>query len=317
MSRIKMQTTICNLCNSNEYEPVHQLYDLLLERDTEIFAIVRCRNCGLVYQNPRPSLEEIAQYYPPEYESYTADLKDNQISWLLKKAYSYGIDKRGKIVRRYKKSGRLLDVGCATGVFLTGMQSSPDWELYGVEISEHAARIAREQNFLNVTQGTLHEAHYPSDFFDAVTLWDVLEHLHDPLASLREIHRILKKDGILVFRVPNLNSWDAMIFGPAWAGLDAPRHLYVFHPDTLSTLLHNTNFNILRMGCDIGSYPTFLLSLRFWLQMKGAKRSARELIFRILYHPFMRILSAPFFYAYGIGLRGPLITVAATKQETN
>jgi SAM-dependent methyltransferase len=312
-----MQTVICNLCNSNEFELLYQLPDLLLERDDIQSTLVRCHNCGLVYQNPRPSLKEISFHYPPEYESYTSDITGNHISWLLQRAYRYGIAKRGRIVQRYKKSGRLLDIGCATGVFLLGMQSYPNWELYGVELNDHAVKIAREQNNLNISHGTLEDACFPSEFFDAVTLWDVLEHLHDPTASLVEIHRILKQDGILIFRVPNLRSWDAKIFGAAWAGLDAPRHLYVFHPDTVGKLLDKTNFEILRMGCDIGSYPTFLLSLRFWMQTKGVKKPVRKTVSRILYHPIMRILSAPFFFAYGLGLHGPLITIAATKMEVN
>jgi 2-polyprenyl-3-methyl-5-hydroxy-6-metoxy-1,4-benzoquinol methylase len=303
------------LCNSNEFELLYQLPDLLLERDDIQSTLVRCHNCGLVYQNPRPSLVEINIHYPPEYELHTSDTNKDHVSWLLRKAYQYGIEKRCKILHRYKKFGRLLDVGCATGVFLARIQASQDWELFGVEISDYAVRIAREQNNLNISHGTLEDACFPSEFFDAVTLWDVLEHLHDPTRSLIEIHRILKKDGVLIFRVPNLDSWDAKLFGAAWAGLEAPRHLFVFHPQTLSQILTKTNFEITRMRCDIGSYTTFLLSLRFWMVTKGVRKPAREIISRFLYHPFMRLLSAPFFYAYGFGLRGPLLTVVATKRK--
>jgi 2-polyprenyl-3-methyl-5-hydroxy-6-metoxy-1,4-benzoquinol methylase len=310
-----MQTVSCNLCKSKEFEPLYQLPDLLLERDDLQTTLVRCVGCGLVYQNPRPTIEEMVVHYPSEYESYTSNPNYEKISWLLRKAYQYGIDKRGRILTRHKKSGRLLDVGCATGIFLAGIKANPGWELYGVEINEHAASIAREQHRLNVATGTLEDVEYPTDFFDAVTLWDVLEHLHDPSKSLIEISRILKKDGVLIIRVPNLSSWDAKLFGSSWAGLDAPRHLYVYDPHTLSRLLHKTNFDILRMGCDIGSYTTFILSLRFWLLAKGVRKPTRESISRILYHPFMRIISAPFFYAYGLGLRGPLLTVVAINRE--
>ena len=236
---------------------------------------------------------------------------------MLKKAYQYGIEKRGRILTRHKKGGRLLDIGCATGTFLAGMKSKPTWELHGVEISEHAAHLARQQHSLNIVTGTLEDARFPNEFFDAISLWDVLEHLPDPSESLQEIYRILKKDGVLVIRVPNLNSWDAKIFKSSWAGLDAPRHLYVFQPESLSQLLDKTKFDINRMGCDIGSYTTFLLSLRFWLLTKGVRTSIRESISKVLYHPFMRIASAPFFYAYGLGLRGPLLTVVANKRRAD
>jgi len=310
-----MQSVSCNLCNSEEFKLLYQLPDLLLEREQLLYNLVRCTCCGLVYQNPRPTIEEMASHYPPEYESYTSNLFGGQISWLLKKAYKYGIDKRGRILSRQKKCGRLLDVGCATGTFLAGMQNRPEWQLYGVEISDHAAAIARNQHNLNVKTGTLEDVEFPTGFFDAVTLWDVLEHLHDPSKSLKEISRILKNDGILIIRVPNLNSWDAKLFRSSWAGLDAPRHLYVFHPATLSQLLSKANFDILRMGCDIGSYTTFVLSLRFWLFAKGVEKPLREAVSKILYHPIMRIVSAPFFYVYGLGLRGPLLTIVAGKRK--
>ncbi|MBE0410916.1 MAG: class I SAM-dependent methyltransferase [Anaerolineales bacterium] len=312
-----MQTLMCNLCHSNDFELLYKLPDLLLQREQVISTFVRCKQCGLVLQNPRPNIEEMSFHYPPEYDSYTTALNNNQTPWLLQKAYRYGIEKRGRIVRNHKKSGRLLDIGCATGVFLAGMKVHPEWELIGVEINKQAAEIAREQNQLNVVHGTLEDAGFPSEFFDAVTMWDVLEHLHDPSSSLKEIHRILKPDGVLVFRVPNLNSWDAKLFGAAWAGLDAPRHLYVFDPQTLSSLLAKNNFEIHKMGCNIGSYPTFLLSLRFWLLAKGIPESIRMTVLKILHHPIMRVISSPLFFVYGLGLRGPLITVVATKREVD
>jgi SAM-dependent methyltransferase len=308
-----MENINCNFCGNTSPEDLFTLTDLLLERKDVQSQFVQCQSCGLVYQNPRPTQEEMGQYYPPEYESYTDSTSDRELPWLLKKAYAYGISKRRRVVTRRKKGGRILDVGCATGTFLLGMKELPGWEVAGVEISPHAANIARKHQ-LEVFTGTLEEAHLPSSSFDAVTLWDVLEHLHDPMEGLREIHRILKPGGILVLRVPNGSSWDAKWFGPTWAGWDAPRHLYVFTIDTLKKMMEAAGFQISQMSCEIGSYPTFVLSVRFWLYDRNVDMKTRQRIAKWLYHPIARIISVPLFYLLGLRLKGPLLTMTATKK---
>ena len=314
-----METVPCNLCGADAADPRFTLPDLLLEREDVVATLVQCRQCGLVYQNPRPALAEMGAHYPPEYEPYATNAGGKQASWLLRRAIEYGIRKRCRFVTRHKKEGgRLLDVGCATGVFLRGMQRTPgNWELHGVEISEHAARIARRHSGLHVHLGTLEEAAFPDAYFDAVTMWDVLEHLHNPAASLREIERILKPDGVIVIRVPNAASWGARLFGPYWAGLDAPRHLYLFSPRTLSRLLQRTGFRVVHQTSGSGSYLTFLLSLRFWMVARRVRRSVRQGVLNALYHPVMRLLTVPLFYMEGLFLRGPLLVTTATKTNSH
>ncbi len=309
-----METTTCNYCGSAGFEVIHRLPDLLLDRPDVITQLVRCTQCALVYQNPRPTFNEMGAHYPPEYDSYTPNLAEQKIPWLLRRAYNYGIGKRMRMITDVKPGGRLLDVGCATGTFLNGMRAHPQWTLFGVEVNEHAARIAQDSG-LNVFTGTLEAARFPDNHFDAITLWDVFEHLHDPRASLAELHRILAPGGVLVMRVPNLDSWDAKWFGETWAGLDAPRHLYIFSLEALRKFLGATGFNPIGMKCNIGSYPTFVLSIRFWLTARGTPAAKRKAIMRILEHPIARIVSAPLFYLTNIGLRGPLVTVRAYKPR--
>lgn len=307
-----MEYVNCNLCGGDDSAPVFVLPDYLLGRSDVAATIVRCKSCGLLYQNPRPTLAEMAHYYPPEYELYVPESKIRETSRLLERAVQYGIRKRMGYVTRYKHSGRLLDVGCASGVFLGGMQKAGGWELYGVEINPDAARMAREQCHIDVRTGTLEQAAFASGFFDAITLWDVLEHLHDPAATLREIHRVLKRGGVLVIRVPNAASWDARLFGRYWAGLEPPRHLYVFTPDTLRALVTANGLSPQVWSSRMAAYTTFLLSLRFWINDHKSSSGARGLAW--LDHPVMRLLSAPLFYVGSLGLRGPLMVVVARKD---
>ena len=310
-----METTVCNLCGNAATQPFATVPDLLLERLSVTAALVCCTQCGLVYQNPRPTLIEMGQHYPPEYEPYTDHAEQRKSNWLLQKAIDYGIQKRCRFVTKHKAGGSILDIGCAAGTFMLGMQAQGKWQTYGVEISSEVARLARERHNLNVFTGTLEEAAFPDQMFDAVTLWDVLEHLHDPTATLREIHRILKSDGLLLIRVPNLASWDAKLFGKTWAGLDAPRHLYVFTPDTLTQILATAGFGVVNHSCAIGSYVTFVLSVRFWFSARNSSTATKQWVTRILYHPMARLASAPFFYLPTLTLRGPLLVTTVQKKH--
>lgn len=301
-----METVLCNYCNSSSSELLYRITDFYLNKKDISYLLVKCSNCGLIYQNPRPTQEEIGKAYPSTYEAFKSDQKQ---SWLETKAYQYGLEKRCKAITSIKRNpGRLLDIGCSTGLFLDAMQSKHGWESYGVEINEYPARIAREKYHLNIFQGNLEQASYPPAFFDAVTLWDVLEHLPDPTSTLQEVKRIIKPEGVLVVRVPNYDSCDAIIFGPAWAGLDVPRHFYVFSRNCLVKLLEKNGFTAPKLNCKIGGFPMFVLSLRFWMNKKSINSSSKRIINRLINNLITQSISAPFFFISGQFLRGPVIT---------
>ncbi|HUF37328.1 MAG TPA: class I SAM-dependent methyltransferase [Anaerolineales bacterium] len=308
-----MEFVNCNHCGNADSKVIQSLPDLLLDRKQVVTTLVRCQNCGLIYQNPRPSIDQMGEHYPPEYDSYAPDPGARRAGRLMRRVLRYGTRKRAQAVLSYQGRGRILDVGCSTGAFLLGMRAYPGWELRGVEISDHAAAIAREQG-LDVFTGTLEEASFQDGEFDAVTLWDVLEHLHDPAATLREILRILKPGGVLVLRVPNHDSWDARIFGAYWAGLDAPRHMFVFDLRSLRNMLCQAGFEDIKMRSNIGGYPTFVLSVRFWLTARNFDSGQQARVVKWLLSPAARILTAPLFFLTGLGLRGPQVTVRCRKQ---
>lgn len=309
-----METTKCNLCASDQATLLYRLPDYLLQRDDIITTLVRCSQCGLVYQNPRPTELEIGAHYPPDYEPFESSPQKGKMAWIENRLRNYGIQKRCRIVTRVISRGKVLDVGCATGLFLVGMRER-HWDVYGVDTSEYAAQIAREEHNLRVITGNLFEAQYPSAFFDAVTLWDVLEHLHDPARILYEIRRILKPNGVLILRVPNIDSSDARFFGKYWAGLDAPRHLYVFGDETIRKFLSRYGFSITSVEKNLGNYPGFVLSLRFAMHGGGIKISNQKRAVRILLHPITRVITAPVFFLRGFFTSGPSLVITARKIE--
>jgi len=308
-----METDNCEICSSPDYAERYQITDYLLENDQVHTTLVRCLNCGLIYQNPRLYIQEIEKHYPPEYDSFQSE--DSDCGNLGSRISKFGLSKRRQFVSSLKNGGKLLDVGCATGNFLHEMQSTPGWDLFGIEINEHAANIAQRKYALNVFLGEIEEANYPEDFFDVITLWDVLEHLPNPKSTLNEIHRVLKENGRLVLRVPNGGSWDAKLFGKFWFGLDAPRHYYVFNQQTIRNLLEMSGFQLTHINCSIGSSIALCMNMRFLMAAKKIPEDTRNLVIRIVCHPVFKFIALPFTFIFDQLLLGSFLTLAAGKRS--
>ncbi len=306
---MSIERTPCPLCGSSSAVFLMPTHDRLCGVPGE-FALMRCRDCGLTYLNPRPDVQSIGAYYPPAYDPHQIERLED-LPPLKRLTVRYGLRKRCSAVLRWKQRGKVLDVGCATGLFLAEMQKLPGWQAYGVEPGEAAAAVAARAHGLPVHVGDLASAHYDDATFDAVTLWDVLEHLHDPLAVLREVRRVLKPDGVLVMRTPSLESWDARVFGPYWAGLDSPRHLAIFKRGTMARLLAQSGFAMESLSTGTGSYIIFLLSLGFWLDERVPNVRTRRAVRRLFDNPVSRALAlVPFAAADRLGY-GAAMTVVA------
>jgi len=255
----------------------------------------------------------MGRYYPPDYGPYVQDIEQGR-GFLSSLDYRYGVAKRCRTITKRKEPGRILDVGCGAGHFLNGMKLR-GWQTFGIEVSEGAAAYARERFGLEVHVGELEEAEFPAACFDVITLWHVLEHLHDPLATLMEINRLLKDDGLLVFAIPNWESVDARLFGEFWVGLDVPRHLYVFARPALESLLFEAGFKIVEAGCFFGSHRAFVLSLQFFPEEKMTQRSLRQFLLWLFYTKLARLIASPYFYIVDKLGRGPVITMTCIKRQ--
>lgn len=230
----------CNLCGGSDTKLLFYAKNRNNKKG-EVFRIVKCKICGLVYLNPRPSKDGIRQYYPLQYWSRiysSVNIEDTTI-WGI--PWREAMRKKAKPILKYKKAGKLLDIGCGDGSLLKFLKDL-DWEIYGVELGEEASRFARENLGLDVFGGRLGEANYPSRSFDVVSLFHSLEHLPDPLETLRKIYSLLKQDGIVVIEVPNFGGFGSLIFRARWVGIAAPLHLYHFTRLTLQKMLRKCSF---------------------------------------------------------------------------
>jgi 2-polyprenyl-3-methyl-5-hydroxy-6-metoxy-1,4-benzoquinol methylase len=204
----------------------------------EKFRIVKCHSCGLVFMNPMPDPEELKKYYPLEYyESY--GMAKRELKFLQR-------SKVQKVIR-LKKKGSILDIGCQKGEFLKRMEEK-GWKVFGVDISVSSCNYARKKLGLkNIYAGDVLDFDFPERYFDVVTMWQVIEHLRDPLATLRKINRLLKRDGVLIFECPNFGSFTSRVFKDKWPGLDVPRHLYQFTPPVIRAMAEKAGFRVERI----------------------------------------------------------------------
>ena len=155
------------------------------------YDLVACTNCDLIYFDPMPTVSELGQFYSGAYYDFDRSREEG-------KGMSFA-----RRLMQWKPTGKFLDVGCATGLFINGIKKHSSWEVYGTDFGESAVRFAREKLGLNVKQGDLTDAAFPDAFFDYVHVNNVLEHVLDPISLLKECRRIVKPDGTFFLSVPN------------------------------------------------------------------------------------------------------------------
>jgi SAM-dependent methyltransferase len=186
--------------------------------------ILRCRSCRFGFRQMRSSPEQLRELYcqmdPTVYQSELRGRSRTAKSHL-------------QIVRHHLGSGRLLDVGCASGLFLL-QASRAGWKVTGIEPNEALCEDARKNlNAAGEVQRTTLEMACLQSGFDAITVWDVLEHVPDPQAFMQICRSLLRAGGYLFLNVPDLDSWPARILGPRWPLL-LPEHLNYFNRESLT-----------------------------------------------------------------------------------
>ncbi|MGB8646454.1 MAG: class I SAM-dependent methyltransferase [Anaerolineae bacterium] len=199
---------------------------------------MRCNNCGLVYANPRLDAQAIDESYSQVDDPLYIEEREGRVLTFRRNLLPL------EALVTAPPPHHLLDVGCHIGVMLE-IAKERGWEATGVEPSAWAAARARERE-LNVINATLANASLPDNSFDAVTLWDVVEHLTDPAADLRHVHRVLKPGGVVGIHTIDIESPLARVMGGRWPWL-MEMHLYYFSPRTLGRMLEQIGFRIERV----------------------------------------------------------------------
>jgi SAM-dependent methyltransferase len=222
----------CPICNGSKFKKV-------LSKDMldEVYQLVKCKSCELVFFNPLPSQDKLNIYYNGEYEVQIHQqkkviLKSEKILKLLK---GLGL----------KENSKIFELGSSHGFFLNEVQNN-NFKPYGVELSKNACINAKEKFGIEIENNLFDKSSYyeKENYFDVCCMFDVLEHVTDPNPVLKGFKKILKKNGRVVFTVPNINSTEFKLFGKHWEWLSPPAHLYYYSPNTMKKLLEKYGFEV-------------------------------------------------------------------------
>lgn len=214
------------------------------------YAVVRCNRCGFVFTTPRLNLAGRNAMYAEEYWKSASPKDMGYASYFAERELyveTFRRRLRGFVSRFKPRPGRVLDVGCAAGFSLEAFREA-GWEVWGVEVSTAASGFARDEMGLpNIFTGDLREAGLEKGFFDLVTMWEVVEHVEDPVATLALARELLKPDGALLLSTQNVNASFPDIMGEKWHHYKYEEHIYHFSPPTIRRALEMAGFETLAL----------------------------------------------------------------------
>jgi 2-polyprenyl-3-methyl-5-hydroxy-6-metoxy-1,4-benzoquinol methylase len=210
----------CHICNGESFRS--------LEQKLNHRYLVRCRNCGFIFFRRIPTIAELEKHYA----GYP---RNNAISEITVKRYNELLDQ----FEPYRKTGKILDVGCGDGHFLA-VAANRGWKVYGTEFTDEAVAVGKK-NGADVFKGRIQEFNL-ADNFDVITSFEVLEHIYDLQEHTARIYSLLRKGGLFYFTTPNINALSRRILGGKWTIIEYPEHLSYYTSRTVNRLLTNTGF---------------------------------------------------------------------------
>ena len=246
------EVTNCPLCGVNETTLVHRKFD---------FDISQCLSCRLVYVGPiRPTPDVSWLRYNPNYfwDEYLPSLGVRDGVYDLT-AFDRRYAPMLALLAPYQQMGKILEIGCGAGFFLKAAERAGWQAAQGIELSRAAVDFGQEKLGLEIQLGTLEDVPLPARSYDAIALFDTIEHLFDPKKILASTLSLLRPGGVLILSTPNIHALSHQILGHSWAVLNPLEHLVYFSPQTLTHMLKSTGYTTishLRTFASQGLYET-------------------------------------------------------------
>jgi SAM-dependent methyltransferase len=249
--------TNCPVCGSADIKNVLSVKDHSVSG--EIFPIAECKTCSLRFTQDVPDAAGILPYYKSEDYISHSNTSKGLINRIYQSVRKRTLRKKRKLLQRVTGMGKghLLDVGGGTGAFVSEM-TLHGWYVTGLEPDEGARQVAKKE--YNIELKSMDQFfRLPAGSFDAITLWHVMEHVHELSAYIQQLKALLKEKGKLFIAVPNYTSKDAAIYKEYWAAYDVPRHLYHFSPRSMQVLMEKHGLKLL--GYKPMWYDSFYISM--------------------------------------------------------
>lgn len=249
--------SVCPFCNAGNIQKKFSVKDYTVS--AEQFDVYECKACTGAFTQDIPDQAAIGKYYAAASYISHSETKDGLVNKLYHAVRSRTLLEKRKMMQQLTgmDKGSLLDVGCGTGAFVATMLQA-GWETTGLEPDETARKNAF--NLYNVQPLPSPEIfNLPSEQYDAITMWHVLEHVHQLHEYVDQLKRLLKPSGKIIIAVPNYTSDDATHYNQHWAAYDVPRHLYHFSPASMKTLMVKHGMKV--VDCKPMWFDSFYVSM--------------------------------------------------------
>jgi SAM-dependent methyltransferase len=234
----------CPACGGGHWRSLFSGSDRLFGTTTKTFSVIECSGCRLLRMHPWPSVDELQKYYPDTYwfspqQNTAGQLEERYRRLVLRDHVNFVAGSASA------REGAVLDVGCG-GALFGRLLREKGYKVFGLDYSRQAAQVGWRQNGVPVVAGLFPHSPFPDNHFAAITMFHVLEHLYEPGSYIRAAWRLLKPGGRLIVQVPNASSWQFLLLGGHWNGIDVPRHLINFRASDVQALLELNGFEVIR-----------------------------------------------------------------------
>ena len=240
MGRIKHES--CPNCDSQTLNECFKGTDY--SHTGEAFTVVSCNDCSFTFTQDAPDQNSIGKYYESDDYVSHSDTQKGLFYSMYHLVRKYMLGQKRKMIEKSSTKGKLLDIGCGTGYFLNEMKEH-SWHCEGIEQDEKTREYGVNKFKLDINAPS-HLASIPNASLQVVSMWHVLEHVHNLGEQIQQIHKALDAKGTLVVAVPNRDSYDAKKYKKYWAAWDLPIHLWHFTPDTMAKVMAKNGFKVVK-----------------------------------------------------------------------
>lgn len=261
----------CCVCDTEDADAVGMGEDFEYRTSADTFVAMRCRSCGLIYLNPRPSVSELQRIYPPNYHAF--DFSEKAFGLAYRVRSQLEAKRLSDWCRGLPDDARILDVGCGDGFHLRLLRGvgSERWTVEGVDVDERAVERARRTG-LHVRLGSVSDIDLPCDRYDLAVMIQTIEHVENPVEALRSVRSLLRPGGRLIIVTDNAESLDFRLFKDRyWGGYHFPRHWNLFNRGSLRRLAEKADFEVDDISTQV-SPVNWVYSIHNALVDRGAPR---------------------------------------------